>query len=250
MQPVAQTGIFRLLGLTAASMAQLAFAGPPLSIDDPGILDPGKFEIIVAGASASRESGDELLLPIVDVSYGWSPDIQLAFVATRAVTDPDGGERKSDFGPAAAGVKWRFLNQERLQMSLAPFFEFLPRDGAADREVAEDLNAWVLPMQLQYEFTNWRLNTEVGYILEHDAGDAWKFGAAAAYPVNDRVEALVELRHDTDVEFDERETSYLVGIDFSMTESWHLLASAGAALHESGDDDVDLRTFLGLQWFP
>jgi outer membrane receptor protein involved in Fe transport len=227
-----------------------AIAGPPLSIDDPEILDTGTFEVIVAAEIESRDSGDSYLLPILDVSYGLATDLQLAVVATRAVTDPEQGSAKSDFGPAAVGVKWRFLNQDRLQMSVAPYFEFLPRDGAADREVTEDVNDWGLPMEVQYQFDSWRLNGEARYGLVHDAGDEWSYGIAAAYPLSERLEALVEFNGGADYRFRDHGTGFLVGADFAFNDSWHLLASAGSSFDEPGDDDLDFRSYLGLQWFP
>jgi hypothetical protein len=232
------------------ALSGAALAGPPLTIDDPGILDPGSFEIILAGATERRDSGDTHLLPILDVSYGLSADFQLSAVATRIAVDPEEGSSKSDFGPAALGVKWRFLDRNDLQMSVGPYHEFLLRDGAADREVTEDLDIWVLPVQLQYQLGDWRLNAEIGYSVVRDDTDEWGYGIAVAHPFGERLELMTEFSGGATREFDESATAWLVGFDFAMSDSLHLLGSGGASLHEAGDDDVDLQTYLGLQWFP
>lgn len=83
-----------VLAITCASPLA-ALAGPPLSIDDPEILDTGSFEVIVAAAIDSRDSGDSYLFPILDVSYGLSENIQLAAVASRINNDPDDGARRA-----------------------------------------------------------------------------------------------------------------------------------------------------------
>ncbi len=228
----------------------LAYAGPPLTIDDPGILDPGKFEVILAGAIEARRSGDSYHLPILDVSYGVSQNIQIAGVAIRDIVNPDGGSTKSDLGLGAVGIKWRFLNHEKLQMSVAPYYTTNLRDGAVNRGVVDDTDAWTLPVEFQYEFSGWRLNAEVGYSWLQEASDEWAYGIAAAYPLSKRIEAMVEIHGGADHEFDDDGHSYRVGADITLKENLHLLVALGSSFHESGDDDLDLQGYLGLQWFP
>lgn len=148
---------FAAAGVVPAGLSMLlygsgAVAGPPLSIDDPGILEIGEAQVIVAGTVEERDSGTAYYLPILDISCGLSPNVQMSVTATRAVTGPDASESKSDFGPAAIGVKRRFPDRDGLQMAIAPFFETSLRDGAEDRGVIDDVNAWVIPVNLQYEF--------------------------------------------------------------------------------------------------
>lgn len=226
------------------------WAGPPLSIDDPGILDPGKFEIIFAGTMETRPSGDSYEFPVLDVSYGVSDNIQVAAVASRAIVNPEGESTKSDLGLGAAGIKWRFLNQGRLQMSTAPYYELSLRDGAVDRGVVDDTHAWTLPVEFQYEFASWRLNAEVGYSWLRDEKDEWAYGIAAAVPLTERLEMMAEIHGGADRKFRDNGHSYLVGADFALSERFHLLASLGSSFHESGNDDLELQGYLGLQWFP
>ncbi|MDH4022177.1 MAG: hypothetical protein OEV14_03550 [Gammaproteobacteria bacterium] len=224
-----------------------AVAGPPLSIDDPGILDPGKLELILATSVETRPSGDTYLLPILDVSLGVSENVQVSAVATRAVWDPDGGSSKSDFGPGAIGAKWRFVNQGALQLSVAPYYEAPLRDGAEDRGVLEFENSWVLPAEFQYDFEHWTVNAEAGYAFSREE---WGYGVAATVPLNDSIAVLGEVHGGSDRYFNDDGTLYRVGIDLAFTEAWHLLASVGSSISEPGNDDLDLQGYLGLQWFP
>jgi hypothetical protein len=236
--------------LILLTVSRATFAGPPLSIDDPDILETGTFEVIVAAAFDSRDSGASYLLPVLDVSYGVAEDIQVAAVATRLVVDPDDGSTRSDFGPGAVGVKWRFLDRDALQMAISPFFEWQLREGAVDRGVAEDLEAWVLPVDLAYQWTTLRLLAEVRYASIHDEGDEWGYGVALAYPVTSRLEALAEIHGGADYKLDDTSWLYRLGIDFALSERWHVLASLGSSFDEPGQDDLDLQGYLGLQWFP
>ena len=227
-----------------------ALAGPPLSIDDPGILDPGKYEFILASSMEKRASGNAYFFPVIDVSYGISTNVQVAAVATRAINRPEEGSRKSDFGPGALGIKWRFLNQGDLQMSVAPYFESVLRNGAVDRGVVDDTEAWVLPVELQYQFADWRLNTEVRYAAARDTGDEWSYGIAGAVPLADRIEALVEFHGGADRTLDDKGLLYRLGLDLAVRDDLHVLVAAGSSFHEPGDDDLDFQAYLGLQWFP
>jgi hypothetical protein len=226
-----------------------AEAGPPLSIDDPGILDPGQAEIILAGSVESRQAGADWFFPILDVSYGLTPNVQLALVAARIVHSPDDGGTKSDFGPGVIGVKWRFLNRGALQMSVAPYYETLLRDGAEDRGVIDDVDSWVIPVEFQYDLEGWRINGEARYAAIQDDRDQWGYGLAATFPVSPSLEAMFELHGGADRTFDDHGLLYRAGVDLAVSESFHVLASAGSGITESGDDDLRFQAYLGLQWF-
>ena len=102
-----------------------AVAGPPLSIDDPGVLDPGRWEIIGATTLTSGSQGDYWQAPLLDVSLGVIEDhVQIGFVYPYAHADSGDEGLQSDFGNAEIGVKWRFYKTERLQMALAPYHAF------------------------------------------------------------------------------------------------------------------------------
>lgn len=60
----------RVLAVLAIACAGETFAGPPLSIDDPGILAPGSVEAILAMQYTSTGAGDVLQAPLLDLSLG------------------------------------------------------------------------------------------------------------------------------------------------------------------------------------
>ncbi len=224
-------------------------AGPPLSIDDPGILDPGQVELILAGAFEDTDAAFTYELPVIDLSYGLTPNVQISAAATRAGIEPDQGDSKSDFGLGAVGLKWRFWNRDALELSVAPFYETLLRDGAADRGVVDELDAWTVPVQMQYSFSRWRLNAELGYSAIRNSGDEWSYGVAASTPVRDDLELMAEVHGGALKDLDDHGTLYRLGFDWATRETLHVLFSAGSSLHQPGDEDIDLQGFLGLQWF-
>jgi hypothetical protein len=53
-------------------------AGPPLVIDDPGILKPGQWETILAVDAVNTDFIRTYDLPLLDVSYGLTEDTQMS----------------------------------------------------------------------------------------------------------------------------------------------------------------------------
>ena len=78
-----RSGILNLALLTTFMVclkSGLAMAGPPLVTDDPGILDPGSWESILAISAEDRGGGSIYQLPVLDVSRGITRNTQLSFV--------------------------------------------------------------------------------------------------------------------------------------------------------------------------
>lgn len=228
-----------------------AWAGPPLTIDDPGILDPGQWEVILIGAGEWRDSGDFYELPALDVTYGVSDNIQASAVVARVEAKPDGDSSRSDFGAGEVAAKWRFVNSGPWQVAVSAVYGFNVRDGAVDRGVVDDTDTWAIPLDLEYDFSAWRLGAELAYAAVRDEEDEWGYGVAVYVPVGERVELLAEVAGATDTDWSDHSLSYRLGADVAVSDSFHVLVAAGAGLEDDFDDgdELDLAAFLGLQWF-
>ena len=235
--------------LLGAASAQ---AGPPLSIEDPGILEPGQWEIITATTATSYDSTDIYQLPALDISVGVIAEkVQLSIAYPYVFVDPGTGESDSDFGNPEIGVKWRFYNSDGLQLAIAPGYSFGITRSVAEIGVGEDTGVAVLPLAAEYEINErWRLNGEVGYAyLDHDR-DEVTYGAALANGLNDRWELLFELSGATVSGLDDSVLNARVGFDYAIREDFHLLLSTATGIHEpDGEVALDYDIYLGLQFF-
>lgn len=232
------------LGLVTLS----AQAGPPLTIEDPEILDPGQWEIIVASTLEKRESGKTYELPLLDVSYGVSENIQVAFVAPRIVSDPKGESKRSDFGISEIGIKWRFYNENNLQIAFAPLYEFNLRDGAVDRGIVDDANAWTVPLTFQYDWNDWTFLADVGYTIARGDEDGLAYGFAVSRPVSERTALMASIYGEPDTSFDDHGLAIRLGLDHQISDDFHLLVGVGTGL-QNEEDDLDVDVYIGLQWF-
>lgn len=248
-------GTHRFLSAVAAASLLVAMstklvAGPPLAIDDPGVLDPGQWEFIVAGTMASSNEGEAYEAPLLDVSYGLTPNTQASVAIPYVFVSPDNGSSDSDLGNLSIGYKWRFINNDRLQVAFAPAYAFGIRLSAALRGIGDDTDIAFLPLNFQYEIGDWSLNGEFGYVSVQSGDDALGYGAALSIPVGQSSAIMFELYGGSDTDFDNDELNFHIGLDSELRPNFHLLFSAGSGLREpSGATELDYDIFLGLQYF-
>lgn len=228
-------------------------AGPPLSIDDPGVLDPGRWEIIGATTLTSGSEGDYWQAPLLDVSLGVIEDqVQIGLVFPYAHADSGNESSQSDFGNAEIGAKWRFFKRERLQMAFAPYHAFGVSTRAANKGIGNDSDATVLPINAEYRVNDrLSLNGEIRYVSVDKQENAWGYGAAMAFTANDRWTLLFEVAGESDRDFDDEFIELRAGFDATLTGSVHLLFSVATGIQEPrGAGELDYDLFLGLQFFP
>lgn len=226
------------------------WAGPPLSIDDPDILDPWQFEIITALTMTSTDGGDFHELPIIDVSLGIVEDyLQASAGLPYVVAAPNGGRTARDFGNASFGLKFRFVNSDRLQVAFAPAYVFGVADGDAEKGVGDSANFSVYPINAEYQVSDkWRLNGELSYARSDQGDKEWGYGVAIAHVLDERRELLFEISGSADSFLGSEFMQMRAGIDSALTDSLHILFSVGTSLRTPVlEEDTKLDVFLGLK---
>ena len=238
-----------LILMLLCAYAGVIHGGPPLTIDDPGILDPGQWEIIVAGTASGTDNID-VYQAVLDVSYGLTRNTQVSAVMPYVYADSAGLSSHSHLGNLALGFKWRFYDGKSLQAAFAPGYAFGIVLSAALRGIGHDTHIRFLPMNFKYGLGNWTLNGEFGYVSAQDDTDGFAYGAAIGHPVGSRTQLMFELYGGADTDFDQDNLNFNIGLDYEIGAAWHLLASGGAGLREPDSRDrLNYNLFLGLQHF-
>lgn len=227
-----------------------AFSGPPLTLDDPGILDTGQWEFITAATNTETDGGDFYQVPLVSISLGlienkWQAGISIPY----AHAAPADSSSAWDFGNLNVGAKWRFLDQGRLQMAFAPYYAFGVSSSTAQDGIGHEVDIVVLPVNAACQINDtWRLNSELRY-LRPDAGDSgWGYGTSVAYVLNRRHELLFELAGASDKNFGNRSLNVRVGVDAAVTDAFHFLFSVGTGLNApNGTSELNHDLFLGFK---
>jgi len=248
--PALTCNLVRALLLGCAIPA--AQAGPPLSIDDPGILAPGQWEIIAAATAASTDSEDAYQAPLLDVSLGLIEDsLQVSAAYPYVRVERKDGSTESEFGNLSLGLKWRFWNSDGLQLAFAPGYAFGVTRTNAENGIGHGGDVALLPVSAEYQINErWRFNGELGYARVEDSTDELTYGAALGYTLNKRWDLLVEIAGASHTDFDDDALNLRVGFDYTVTQDIHLLFSTATGLRErSADDELDYDVYIGVQWF-
>lgn len=225
-------------------------AGPPLAIDDPGVLAPGQWEIIVASTMASTPEGHAWEAPLLDVSYGLTPNTQASIAVPYVFVSPEDRRSGSDVGNWSIAYKWRFANTDKLQLAFAPTYTVGISVSAAARGVGDDSDILFLPLNFQYDMGEWSLNGELGYAHIKSGSDGWGYGGALSRPVGDNTVLMFEIYGGAGTDFDNDSLNFHVGLDTRLRQDLHLLLSAGSGLRAPAEtSELEFDLFLGLQYF-
>jgi hypothetical protein len=231
------------LALALGAIAAHAEGGPPLLTDDPGTVEPGRWEINVAWTRERSAVATHDEAPLVDINYGLNATTQLKLEVPWAV---ETGRGPNGFGAAIAGVKWRFVDQGEhgWLVSTYPQAAFLP-PGLHHAASAESGVAWLLPIEVQRDFGAFDAGFDVGRTLAA-RGDGWFGGVDVGRRINERVELLAEL-HDETSDGDGHELVFNVGTRAMLSEHVTLLASLGTDVENTSGPRNDVVSYLGVQ---
>jgi len=232
-------------------MVTNCLAGPPLVIDDPGILAPGAWEVILGISVEDRPACKITHAPSLDVSLGVSPNTQLSFFLPRSVLDSDQSEKQSGLGLASIGYKWRIASTPEWEWALAVNYDTLISHNLHRKKGPDDIRILGLPLLASHTHKEWTLNGQIGWHKVSDGIRYWNYGLAVSHPLGYKTQFMVEVYGYSDSSFDSNELNYQLGLDFEIRPQFHLLASTGSRI-KSGFKPVnrlDYSFFIGLQWF-
>jgi outer membrane receptor protein involved in Fe transport len=240
-----------VLVLVCVCQINKVWAGPPLNIGDPGILDPGQWEVIPALTAASIGEGHYYEAPLLDVSVGLVPDrLQVSATYRYAHADPEGDSSNWEFGNLELGATWRFWENERWKLAFAPVYAFGVTRKTAELGIGESVDVLALPLVAEYQLhERWRLNASAAYNRAEDEGDIWSYGLATVYTCSDRLELLLEFEGAANSDLARDLLDVRAGFDYAFTMDLHLLFSVATGLREpSSAEKLDADVFLGMQF--
>ena len=251
---VHSTGAKQLAGMLTSVLLMLsatAWPGPPMVGEDPGILEPGEWEIIAAMKGESRPSAESGQLPVLDVTYGLTPNTQISVVVPRQHIEPQGESSRTGWGNGEIGYKWRFFSNETVEMAIAPVYSHPLDHGSVIRGLAEDVSVLSVPVVASLAMGEWTWNFQVGYAIKSTSGNLWDYAVTLGHPLGQSAELFLEAWGGADDNLDNKASNYRVGLDFAFTERTHLLASIGGGINSDlpSDQELDWDFYLGLQWF-
>ncbi len=244
---------FSALLLLAALFVPLhtarAQGGPPLLTDDPETPGSGHWEINVGFTFARSPEVTLFETPRVDFNYGWGSRIQLKYELPWVVLDSRDHSVRDGLGNSLAGVKWRFVDEERRGISIStyPQLEFNNPTPSADRNVVERGRQFLLPIEMARKFGPLETTWEWGYNFREHERDEWVYGLAAGHRLTKRLELLGEVHGTALRDFTGDELLFDIGGRLHVTQKTVLLFTTGRSMRGPRQQAPTWFGYLGLQ---
>lgn len=229
-----------------------SFAGPPIAIDDPGILDPGAWELILAYSVEDRPSVKITHAPSLDVSVGIGRHSQLSFFIPRTNLDTERQGRETGLGLANIGYKWQFASTPGWEWAVGLNYGSLVSHDLYPSNGPDDIQTLTVPLLVSHTFGDWSWFGQLAWHRESEGLRFWDYGMAVSHPVGSRVQVMAELYGYAASSFNASELTYNLGLDIEMSPSIHLLTSVGSRIHSRLEraNRLDYNFYVGLQWLP
>lgn len=218
--------------------------------DDPGTPGNGHWEINLAGAF-ERNSGKSLCeFPAIDINYGAGDHVQLKLEGAYLVSQRNDSGTKRGLGNALAGIKWRFLDEERngFSMSIYPQVEWNMASSSVRRDLVERGTHLIFPAEIARRVGPLEFAAEAGYVVGINAADEWTLGVVGAWSVNEKFEVLAELHSDLPADLSSGQLTANFGTRIKFSEKVALLASVGHDLLSPPNEHRSIISYLGFQF--
>ncbi len=215
--------------------------------DDPQTPGASAWEINLAYTEQRTTPDHVRSFPHVDFNYGLGQHVQFKYETGWVSVDSRDGV-KSGLDDSLLGLKWRFLDQERVgfNMSVYPQLQVENNTGSAARGIADPGPNLFLPFELSREFGNFKLVGEVGYQYFRTQDNEWVVGILGAVQASENLELMAELRSVSERFLNRGDVVLNIGLRQRLSDRFKLLASVGTGLG-NGPEATSFIAYLGVQ---
>lgn len=242
--------ICQMLGIFLLFLAPNSMAAPPLVTDDPGILDPGTWEIISATSGEQRPIGSLVQAPALDVSVGLTDHSQLSFFLPYLVASPAEGGKASGLGIASLAYKWRFISTSSWELAFAPNYSMPLSNKVLLPAGLDDVRLFGLPLIFAHNRGIWTWNGQIAWNVGSDGINFWEYGLALSRPLGSSLQWMMEFYGGSNASFEKRTLNYQLGLDYEIRPDFHALVSVGSSINSLPAPEYRLNYsyYFGLQW--
>jgi hypothetical protein len=229
-----------------------AAAGPPMVTDDTGTAAPGSLEIIAYAAGESRDAGESVQGPALDLAYGLDDALEINFTIPRQRAKDAGENWVNGWGEASVGLKWRFLEGHNTALALAPTLSMPLSRSSTIIGLVQDTTVFTLPLLGSVSLGRSEFTGNVGYSIGSSSLDAVSLGVSTGYSVTPDFRLLVET-WGVDFIDDGASEGFLnwrTGIEWTFAQRFALLAAIGANVWSQlgAENELTRDYYVGLRY--
>lgn len=232
-KPPATQCISLLIAIAGFFCTHAVQAGPPFQTDDAEPVDYGHYEIFIAAEQTRTVQGKSGSLPLVELNYGASPDLQLSIGFPFAFDNSAHQSSQHGIGDAELSAKYRLVHET----DDAPMISIFPRiviaNGDADKNLGNGATQFFLPVWIEKKWNDWQSYGGGGYWINRaaESKNHWFFGWELQRRISSRWTFGGEIFHSTEeVPGEGSSTGFNMGAIFDIDEYNHLMFSAGRGL--------------------
>lgn len=244
--------LLRLLALAFFSLLPLALmaqGGPPLLTDDPATPGHNNWEVNVAYTVDRAQDEHRYEAPIIDINYGLGDRIQLKYETPYVLGSHPGEPLRSGPGNSKFGVKYRFLQNEKLDLNIStyPQLEVNNTKNSVDRDLAEKGPSFLLPVEVTKKVGKVEMNLEAGHWFTQNKG-YWIAGLAGGVHPSKRLEVLAEVYSDGNSENDNRNNTFDFGGRYRLSRNALIICMAGRSFSPPSSGQSQFIGYFGMQF--
>lgn len=213
--------------------------GPPMLTDDARVADYKEWELNTSFNLSVTENNTVLSIPHLDLNYGILPNLQLKIEAPLLLDFRKGDSSKTEIGDVIAGVKYRFLGEEKHLVSAATFPQY----------TLNNTRGFFLPVFIEKTFNQFLLGAGVANFWGEDGRDHHEFGFLTGYRTTEKLHLMLEYYSIYNHHLVKGQNGFMnFGFRQELNESFFLMASLGTQLDApSGVEKEKIISWVGLR---
>jgi opacity protein-like surface antigen len=230
------------LKLLTASIL-LMIAAQTYAYEETGTVEAGHWELELSAERASATNGDAKGLELATtLSYGLSENIDLSISAPYQSIKIAGEDTQKGLADLSLGLKWRFVEQENLNLALTASAS-LPT-GDEEKGLGAGRSQYAANFIADYQLSELTLFANSGYTYANNRAsenkDIWNVALAAEYAFSESFAANLEWSSERNAEAGaDQHPAYLgAGITWSPTEQLDIDLGYQYGLNDAADDYI------------
>ena len=212
-----------------------AKAGPPMYTDDPGILTPGSWEVILAVGAEDCDEAKITHAPVLELSLGVTRNSQISLVLPYSWVNSASENSVDGLTIGSMGYKWRFFSNSTREWAIAANYTWPISHEVIEKNGAGDTRLLGIPLLMSQTVGEWVWNGQLGWNLSSDGERFWDYGVSVSHPLGSSAQWMMEVFGYSARPFKQVTVNYQLGLDFEISPEIHLLASAGSHLGGSSE---------------
>ena len=228
-----------------------AFAARPLTTDDAGTVEKGKFQVETGFDFIRQDNHDKEYFPSLTLTYGLFERMDIGVGSAYLFVNPVEGKKVNGFSDTPLKVKYRFLDQKDWIPSFAVSGTLIMPTASKSKGLGSGKVDFNINNIFQWNLSKrWQLYANFGYtfIGEHQVNNEFNYSIAGQFVLSDKWALVGEVfgLNNFNGNKSDDPISGLVGIQYMLSDNFVLDAGMEIGMNKAAPD---FRFTTGVTFF-